>query len=293
MTAAASNPVSVEPDLALAEYLFDALAERTAAERGVSRPSYGRGEQIAHGAGNHLLPHHFCLGLYRVSRFGFVDGRRGIDRRRFRFKSFDPLSYASGNWIERMCPPEVLERRSSLPCFFRDRPGTQEGDGVVRVELERPRERTGSARAVAESLMHAAGNRPGRSEVVVPFEPASQDLRRPLELTRAVGKALAMDVILTGRFLSAREAETAGLVSRVVALDSLLDEAVGTAAKIAKLSRPVVMMAKEAVNRACETTLAEGVKFERRLFHSTFATEDRKEGMSAFADKRKPAWKHR
>ncbi len=98
---------------------------------------------------------------------------------------------------------------------------------------------------------------------------------------------------LTGRMMDAAEAERAGLVSRVVPAAELMDEAIKTAAKIAGLSRPIVMMAKEAVNRAYETTLAEGVKFERRVFHATFATEDQKEGMAAFAEKRPPQWKNR
>ncbi|MBB3655981.1 enoyl-CoA hydratase [Rhizobium sp. BK650] len=112
-------------------------------------------------------------------------------------------------------------------------------------------------------------------------------------LTRAVGKAKAMDLILTGRMMDAAEAERAGLVSRVVAPGRLLDEALEAAARIASLSRPSVLMAKEAVSRAFETTLEEGLRFERRLFQSLFATEDQKEGMAAFIEKRKPAFKNR
>lgn len=112
-------------------------------------------------------------------------------------------------------------------------------------------------------------------------------------LTRAVGKAKAMDLILTGRMMDAAEAERAGLVSRVVAPERLLDEAMEAATKIASLSRPSVLMAKEAVSRAFETTLEEGLRFERRLFQSLFATEDQKEGMAAFIEKRKPAFKNR
>jgi len=112
-------------------------------------------------------------------------------------------------------------------------------------------------------------------------------------LTRAVGKAKAMDLILTGRMMDAAEAERAGLVSRVVAPERLLDEALEAATKIASLSRPSVLMAKEAVSRAFETTLEEGLRFERRLFQSLFATEDQKEGMAAFIEKRKPAFKNR
>ena len=112
-------------------------------------------------------------------------------------------------------------------------------------------------------------------------------------LTRFVGKSKAMDMILTGRMMDAAEAERCGLVSRVVPLAQLMDDAIATAEKIAGMSLLATMVAKESVNRAFETTLAEGVRFERRTFHATFAFEDRAEGMSAFADKRKPAWKHR
>ena len=112
-------------------------------------------------------------------------------------------------------------------------------------------------------------------------------------LTRFVGKSKAMDMVLTARNMDAAEAERSGLVSRVVPAATLIDEAVKTAQKIADLSMPIVMIAKEAVNRAYETTLAEGVHYERRVFHSTFAIEDRKEGMTAFIEKRKAVFKHR
>ncbi len=109
-------------------------------------------------------------------------------------------------------------------------------------------------------------------------------------LTRAVGKAKAMDMCLTGRMMDAAEAERSGLVSRVVASDALLDEARAAAAKIAGQSILAVMANKELVNAAFETTLAQGVVFERRLFHSLFAFDDQKEGMAAFVEKRKPAF---
>ncbi|MEV6044496.1 MULTISPECIES: enoyl-CoA hydratase [Streptomyces] len=112
-------------------------------------------------------------------------------------------------------------------------------------------------------------------------------------LTRAVGKAKAMELCLTGRTMDAAEAERAGLVSRVVPAGNLRTEALAVARTVAEMSAPVAMMAKEAVNRAFETTLAEGVRFERRLFHAVFATEDQKEGMAAFTDKRPPAFRHR
>jgi enoyl-CoA hydratase len=114
-----------------------------------------------------------------------------------------------------------------------------------------------------------------------------------IRLPRFVGKSKAMDMVLTGRMMDAAEAERCGLVSRVVPLAQLMDDALATAEKIAGMSLPATMVAKEAVNRAFETTLAEGVRFERRTFHATFAFEDRAEGMAAFADKRKAAWKHR
>ena len=112
-------------------------------------------------------------------------------------------------------------------------------------------------------------------------------------LTRAVGKSKAMDMILTGRFMDAEEAERAGLVSRVVPAADVVDEALKAAAVIASKSKPVAMVAKEAVNAAFETGLAQGVLFERRVFHSLFATEDQKEGMAAFVEKRAAKFKHK
>jgi enoyl-CoA hydratase len=111
-------------------------------------------------------------------------------------------------------------------------------------------------------------------------------------LTRAVGKAKAMDLCLTGRTMDVQEAERAGLVSRVVPADELLAEALKVAVTIAAMSFPTAVMAKEAVNAAFETTLAEGVRYERRMFHATFATADQKEGMAAFLAKRTPKYEH-
>jgi len=130
----------------------------------------------------------------------------------------------------------------------------------------------------------------GQPEITLGVIPGAGGTQR---LTRFVGKAKAMDMVLTGRMMDAAEAERSGLVSRVVAPGKLLDEALAVAGRIAEMSRPAVMIAKEAVNRAYETTLAEGVRFERRVFHSLFATEDQKEGMAAFVDKRKPRFKNR
>lgn len=112
-------------------------------------------------------------------------------------------------------------------------------------------------------------------------------------LTRAIGKSKAMDLCLTGRMMDAAEAERSGLVSRIVPVDKLMEEAIAMAEKIASMSPPAVAAAKEAVNRSLETTLAEGLNAERNLFHGTFALEDRSEGMAAFIAKRPPAFKGR
>jgi len=130
----------------------------------------------------------------------------------------------------------------------------------------------------------------GQPEVTIGTIPGAGGTQR---LTRAVGKAKAMEMCLTGRMMDAAEAERAGLVSRVVPAASLVEEAVKAAETIATLSRPLTLMVKEAVNAAFETTLSQGIRFERRLFHSTFATEDQKEGMAAFAEKRKAVYKNR
>ncbi|MDQ3188598.1 MAG: enoyl-CoA hydratase [Pseudomonadota bacterium] len=130
----------------------------------------------------------------------------------------------------------------------------------------------------------------GQPEIKLGIIPGAGGSQR---LPRAVGKAKAMDVVLSARMMDAAEAERAGLVSRVVPAATLLDEALKTAATIGSFSLPAVMMAKEAINRAYELPLAEGVLFERRLFHSLFATADQKEGMSAFVDKRSPRFEHR
>jgi enoyl-CoA hydratase len=130
----------------------------------------------------------------------------------------------------------------------------------------------------------------GQPEIKLGIIPGAGGTQR---LPRAVGKAKAMDMILTGRMMDAQEAERAGLAARVVPAEKLLEEALACAAQIAEFSLPSVMMAKEAVNRAWEAPLADGILFERRLFHSLFATEDQKEGMAAFLEKRKPKFRHR
>ena len=130
----------------------------------------------------------------------------------------------------------------------------------------------------------------GQPEITLGITPGAGGTQR---LTRAVGKAKAMDLCLTGRLMDAQEAERSGLVARIVAPEQLLDEAVKAAAKIAAQSLPIAMLVKEAVNAAFETTLTQGVKFERRLFHSTFATQDQKEGIAAFVEKRAPKFSHR
>jgi len=130
----------------------------------------------------------------------------------------------------------------------------------------------------------------GQPEITLGIVPGAGGTQR---LARAVGKAKAMDLVLTGRMMDAAEAERAGLVARVVPADKLMDEALAAAEKIAGMSLPIAMIAKESVNRAFESTLAEGIRFERRMFHACFGTEDQKEGMAAFVEKRKPAFKNR
>jgi enoyl-CoA hydratase len=143
---------------------------------------------------------------------------------------------------------------------------------------------------MCDTIIAAESAKFGQPEITLAIIPGSGGTQR---LTRAVGKAKAMEMVLSGRMMDAAEAERSGLVSRVVPNDKLLEEALKLADKIAAQSRPAVLAAKEAVNRAFETTLAEGVRFERRLFHAMFATEDQKEGMAAFVEKRKPTFKHR
>lgn len=130
----------------------------------------------------------------------------------------------------------------------------------------------------------------GQPEITLGIIPGAGGTQR---LTRMVGKSKAMEMVLTGRNMDAEEAERAGLVSRVVPLSDILDDAIKTATRISSMSMPVAMIAKESVNKAYETTLAEGIKFERRMFHSTFATDDQKEGMEAFIEKRQPSFSNK
>lgn len=142
---------------------------------------------------------------------------------------------------------------------------------------------------MCDIVIAADNTRFGQPEIKLGIIPGAGGTQR---LPRAVSKAKAMDLVLTGRMMDAAEAERAGLVSRVVPAAKLLDEAISAATAISEFSLPSVMMAKECVNRAYEGPLSEGILFERRMFHALFATEDQKEGMSAFVEKRKPAFKN-
>ena len=143
---------------------------------------------------------------------------------------------------------------------------------------------------MCDFILAADNARFGQPEIRIGTIPGAGGTQR---LTRFVGKSKAMEMCLTGRMMDAAEAERSGLVSRVLPLADLVPEALKAAATIAGFSRPAVMMAKEAVNRAYETTLAEGIRFERRVFQATFATQDQKEGMAAFLEKRSPHFTHR
>ena len=143
---------------------------------------------------------------------------------------------------------------------------------------------------MCDFIIAADSARFGQPEIKLGIIPGAGGTQR---LPRAVGKAKAMDLVLTGRMMDAAEAERAGLVSRVVPAAELLEIALNAAQTICEFSGPSVMMAKEAINRAYESPLADGIQFERRLFHSLFATEDQKEGMDAFVHKRRAVFKHR
>ena len=142
---------------------------------------------------------------------------------------------------------------------------------------------------MCDIIIAADNARFGQPEIKLGIIPGAGGTQR---LPRAIGKAKAMDLALTGRMMDAQEAERAGLVSRVVPLDKLMDEALGAALIICDYSQIAVMSAKESINRSFESSLSDGVMFERRMFHALFATEDQKEGMDAFVNKRKPVFKH-
>jgi len=143
---------------------------------------------------------------------------------------------------------------------------------------------------MADFIIAADTAKFGQPEIKLGVMPGAGGTQR---LTRQVGKAKAMEMCLTGRMMDAAEAERAGLVSRVVPAAGLLEDALKTAETIASMSLPIAMMTKESVNRAYETTLTEGIRFERRVFHAMFATADQKEGMAAFVAKRKPDFQHK
>ncbi len=143
---------------------------------------------------------------------------------------------------------------------------------------------------MCDFIIAAENARFGQPEIKLGVLPGIGGTQR---LTRLVGKSKAMDLCLTGRMMDAEEAERSGLVSRVVANENLLEEAKNAARSIAQMSLPATMMVKESINRAYETTLSEGIHFERRLFYSAFALEDQKEGMQAFMEKRDPRWSNR
>eukprot|EP01121_Diplochlamys_sp_Union-15-3_P010878 TRINITY_DN3102_c0_g1_i1.p1 TRINITY_DN3102_c0_g1~~TRINITY_DN3102_c0_g1_i1.p1 ORF type:complete len:304 (+),score=55.00 TRINITY_DN3102_c0_g1_i1:83-994(+) len=143
---------------------------------------------------------------------------------------------------------------------------------------------------ICDIIIAGSGAQFGQPEIKLGTIPGIGGTQR---LTHAVGKSKAMEMVLTGEFINAEHAEKIGLVSRVVPEDSLLDEALKIGEKIASYSQPIVALAKDAVNRTFELNLTEGLNYERKIFYSTFATEDRKEGMQAFIDKKKPSWKHK
>ena len=143
---------------------------------------------------------------------------------------------------------------------------------------------------ICDFIIAADNAKFGQPEITLGVMPGMGGSQR---LTRFVGKSKAMDMCLTGRMMDAEEAERCGLVSRVVPVNDLLETALDAANKIAEFSQPSVAMTKESVNRSYETTLQEGVRFERRLFHSLFATEDQDEGMKAFIEKRSPQFRNK
>jgi enoyl-CoA hydratase len=199
-------------------------------------------------------------------------------------------AFAAGADIKEMAPQSYMDMFKSN--FF-----ASANDRIVAcASPSSPRWRAGRSAAAASSPCCAISSSQadtakfGQPEINLGVMPGIGGTQR---LTRFVGKSKAMEMCLTGRNMDAAEAERTGLVSRVVPAAELLTEAMKAAQTIAERSVPIVMMTKETVNRAYETTLSEGVRFERRVFHAMFATDDQKEGMAAFSDKRKPDFKHR
>lgn len=143
---------------------------------------------------------------------------------------------------------------------------------------------------MCDIILAADSARFGQPEITIGVLPGAGGTQR---LTRLVGKSKAMEMCLSGRMMDATEAERSGLVARVVPAAQLMDEALKLAERIAGMSAPIALMVKESINRAYETTLSEGIRFERRLFHAAFATEDQKEGMAAFIEKRQPTFRDR
>jgi len=143
---------------------------------------------------------------------------------------------------------------------------------------------------MCDFILAADTARFGQPEITIGILPGAGATQR---LPRFIGKSKAMDMVLTGRMIDAEEAERMGLVSRIIPAERLVEEAVATAQHIASMSRPAVLLAKECVNRAYETALSEGIRFERRMFHASFATEGQKEGMTAFVEKRQPKYSNR
>lgn len=198
-------------------------------------------------------------------------------------------AFAAGADIKEMADKSFLDAFTEDFCADRHRVGRTRKPTIAAVAGYALG--GGCELAMLCDLIIAADNaRFGQPEIKLGIIPGIGGTQR---LTRAVGKAKAMDLILTGRMMDAAEAERAGLVARVVPLANLMDEAMKTAETIAAMSLPTAMVAKEAVNRAFETTLAEGIVFERRVFHSLFATQDQKEGMAAFVEKRPPKFTNR
>jgi enoyl-CoA hydratase len=199
-------------------------------------------------------------------------------------------AFAAGADIKEMAPKSYMEA-------FRENLFAETGEKIAAVRKPIIAAVAGYALGggcelamLCDFIIAADNAKFGQPEITLAVMPGMGGTQR---LTRLVGKSKAMDLCLTGRNMDAAEAERAGLVSRIVPLTHLLPEALKVAQKIAEQSLPIVMLTKETVNRAYETTLSEGLRFERRLFHSMFATQDQKEGMAAFSEKRKPNFSDR